>query len=149
MAAQRRRQRKKLIEAARWWAGARDEAPGTFEPDYSVLEAMEAWGASAEDLDKVRARIDAAANAPPAEGEAFGVYAENLPVVAAFEALRTQWQYAGMAGQRMGFCYAGVTAWLELFVHRRQRRTVMHGLQVMERAVLVADQEQRDKKERE
>ncbi len=110
---------------------------------------MEAWGVSAEDLDKVRARIDAAATAPPAEGETFGVYAENLPVVTAFEDLRTQWQYAGMAGQRMGLCYAGVCAWLDLFVHRRKRRTVMHGLQVMERAVLVADQEQRDKKERE
>lgn len=149
MAPQRRRQRKKLIEAARWWAGARDEAPGAFEPDYSVLEAMEALGASAADIDAVRARIDADATAAPAEGETFGVYAENLPVVEAFEALCTQWQYAGMAGQRMGFCYAGVCAWLDLFVHRRKRRAVMHGLQVMERAVLVADQEQRDKKERE
>jgi len=108
---------------------------------------MEAYGASAADIDKVRARIDSATTAAPTQGEAFGVYAENLPVVAAFEALRTQWQYAGMAGQRMGFCYAGVNAWLDRFVHRRKRRAVMQGLQFMERAVLVADQEQRDKQQ--
>ena len=110
---------------------------------------MEAYGASAEQIDAVRARIDAARLADQADHSNFGVYAENLPVVQAFLALSTQWQYAGMAGQRMGFCYAGVIAWLELFVHRRKRRAVMHGLQVMERAVLVADQEHRDKKERE
>lgn len=110
---------------------------------------MQAYGASATQIEAVRARIEAARASHQAEPAAFGVYADNLPVVAAFEALRTQWQYAGMAGQRMGLCYAGVNAWLDRFIHRRKRRALMHDLQVMERAVLVADQEQRDKKERE
>ncbi len=110
---------------------------------------MQAWGASAASIEAVRARIDAAASASPADSDTFAVYAENQPVVVAFEALRTQWQYAGIAGQRMGFCYAGVSAWLDRFVHRRKRRAVMHGLQLMERAVLVVDQEQREKQQRE
>ena len=107
---------------------------------------MEAWGASADDIDKVRARIDAAATAPPAEGEAFGVYAENLPVVAAFEALRTQWQYAGLAGQRTGLNYASVLSWLRERIRiPRQRRQVLAGIETMEKAVLAYDAEQRQK----
>ena len=110
---------------------------------------MEAYGASADQIDAVRARIEASRTATATDHSAFAVYAENLPVVQAFLALSTQWQYAGMAGQRMGFCYAGVNAWIDRFIHRRKRRALMHDLQVMERAVLAADQEQRDKKERE
>lgn len=110
---------------------------------------MEAYGASAEQIEAVRARIEANRTAPSADQSTFAVYAENFPVVVAFQALSTQWQYAGMAGQRMGFCYAGVSAWIDRFIHRRKRRAFMSDLQVMERAVLAADQEQRDKKERE
>lgn len=110
---------------------------------------MEAYGASAAQIEAVRARIDAARPADQADHSSFGVHADNLPVVQAFLAVSTQWQYAGMAGQRMGLCYAGVNAWLDRFIHRRKRRALMHDLQVMERAVLAADQEQRDKKERE
>lgn len=109
---------------------------------------MEAYGASAAQIEAVRARIEAASPATEST-TTFAVYAENLPVVLAFQALSTQWQYAGMAGRRMGLCYAGVSAWLDRFIHRRKRRALMHDLQVMERAVLEADQEQRDKKERE
>lgn len=109
---------------------------------------MQACGASDADIQALRARLGLHTTAPQ-EGHAFGVHADNLPVVQAFLAVRTQWQYAGMAGQRMGLCYAGVNAWLDRFIHRRKRRALMHDLQVMERAVLAADQEQRDKKERE
>lgn len=106
-------------------------------------------GASAAQIEAVRARIDAARPADQADHGNFGVHADNLPVVQAFLAVSTQWQYAGMPGQRVGFCYAGVSAWLDRFIHRRKRRALMHDLQVMERAVLAADQEKRDKKERE
>ncbi|KQW24673.1 hypothetical protein ASC83_10980 [Acidovorax sp. Root402] len=115
---------------------------------------MEAWGASADDIDKVRARIDAAANAPPAEGKAFGVYAENLPVVAAFVALAPRWQHvsqalepAGLIVWRTGFDWAAVEAWIDRHCRRRKRRALSNDLQIMERAALQADREQREKEE--
>ena len=116
---------------------------GAFDLDDSVIEAMQAWGAPADEIEQARTQIDNAA--PPPVQDTFGVHADNLPTVLAFQAVSTQWQRAGMAGQRVGLCYAGVSAWLDLFVRRRDRRSVMQGLQVMERAVLAADQEQREK----
>ena len=105
---------------------------------------MQACGASDADIQALRARLGLHTTAPQ-EGQTFGVHADNLLVAQAFLEVSTQWQRAGMAGQRMGLCYAGVSAWLDLFVRRRDRRSVMQGLQVMERAVLAADQEQREK----
>ncbi len=145
MEAQRRRQRKKLIEAARWWAGIRDATPGAFEPDYGVLEAMEAWGAPQDEIDQVRAQLDEAAQ--PTDDEPFGVYAENWPAVMAFCTLAPRWQYAGMAGQRTGFGWADVEAWIDRHVRRRRRRALSADLQTMERAALQADREQREKEE--
>lgn len=117
---------------------------------------MEAYGASAEQIEAVRARIDAARTAAEAEQSAFGVYAENLPVVAAFEALAPRWQYlvmdrglAGCSVHRAGFDWVAVEAWIDRHCRRRQRRALSRDLQVMERAVLAADREQLDKKERE
>lgn len=145
MEAQRRRQRKKLIDAARWWAGIRDIAPGAFEPDYSVLEAMDAWGAPQDEIDQVRTQLDQAAQ--PTSDEPFGVYAENWGPVMAFCALGARWQYAAMAGQRTGLDWAGVEAWIDRHVRRRRRRSLSTDLQTMERAVLHADREQREKEE--
>ena len=106
---------------------------------------MQAWGAPAEDIDKVRAQIASAAPAP--QQESFCVYAENIPSVNVFVQLRTQWQYAGMDGQRVGLNYAAATAWLALHLHPRRRRAVMADLQTMENAVLIADRELRKKEE--
>lgn len=145
MEPQRRRQAKKLIEAARWWAGVREEAAPDFTPDLSIVEAMEAMCAPAEDVEAVRAQV--LAEAPPEEPEGFGVYADNLTTVSAFLALRTQWNYAGMAGQRTGFNYAGVSAWLQAHIKPRRRRALFSDLQVMEHAVLQADHEQRKNNE--
>ena len=108
---------------------------------------MQAFGAPQADIDRVRAQIEAAA--APQDGDTFGVHADNQRTVAAFVALRTQWQYAGMAGQRVGLLYAGVTAWLHEHIRRpRIRREVFTGLQIMEQAVLGYDAEQRQKEER-
>lgn len=116
---------------------------GLFDLDESIVEAMQRMGAPPDAV----ARAQALAEAAPPEEEAFGVYAENLPSVNAFTDLRTQWRHAGMHGQRMGLDYAGVSAWLDLFIRPRRRRALMADLMVMESAVLKADQEKREKEE--
>lgn len=108
---------------------------------------MQALGAPQADIDLVRAQIEAAA--APQDGDTFGVHADNQRTVAAFVALRTQWHYAGLEGRRMGLQYVGVTAWLNEHIRRpRTRRDVFAGLQIMEKAVLGYDAEQRQKEER-
>ncbi|WP_156362887.1 DUF1799 domain-containing protein [Xylophilus sp. Leaf220] len=63
-------------------------------------------------------------------------------------ALRTQWTYAGMAGQRVGFDYARVIAWMQFAVPKKERLQLFADLQVMESAVLTADAElMKNKKE--
>lgn len=123
----------------------REDTAPDFTPDLSIVEAMEAMGAPPEDVEAVRAQV--MAEAPPEAPEAFGVYADNLPTVSAFLALRTQWNYAGMVGQRTGFNYAGVSAWLQAHIKPRRRRALFNDLQVMEHAVLQADHEQRKNQE--
>lgn len=120
----------------------REEPKGRFDVDDSIVEAMSAFGAPPQAI----AAAQALAHAEPPEEEAFGIYADNVATVNAFTALRTQWQYAGMNGQRTGLSYAGVAAWLDVF-RPRQRRTLMADLQLMEAAVLQADQEKREKEE--
>lgn len=82
----------------------------------------------------------------PRRATAFPVHADNERTVAAFLALRTQWQYAGLAGQRTGLNYASVLSWLRERIRiPRQRRQVLAGIETMEKAVLAYDAEQRQK----
>ena len=46
-----------------------------------------------------------------------------------------------MAGVRTGMDWAGVESWIDRHIRRRLRRALSRDLQVMERAVLAADQE--------
>lgn len=123
----------------------REDTAPDFTPDLSIVEAMEAMGAPPEDVEAVRAQV--LAEAPPEEPEAFGVYADNLRAVSAFLAVSTQWVYAGMVGQRVGFNYSAVWDWLKAHIKPRRRRALFNDLQVMEKAVLLADQEQRKNNE--
>lgn len=127
----------------------RDEpAAGQFEADETLLDAMQAYGAPQKEIDQVRARIAERASTAPGDGEAFPVYADNLQIVGAFLALRSQWVYAGVDGQRTGLNYAGVCAWIDKHVPRpRRRRPLMQGIQTMEHAVLVADYERKQQEE--
>lgn len=126
----------------------RDEpAAGLFDADETTLEAMQAFGAPQEEIDQVRARIAERERAAPSADECFPVYADNLPTVSAFLALRTQWVHAGMDGQRTGLNYAGVCAWIAQHTRPRRRRPLMQGIQTMEHAVLVADYERKQKEE--
>lgn len=123
----------------------REDTAPDFTPDLSIVEAMEAMGAPAEDIEAVRAQV--LAEAPPEEPEAFGVYADNWITVCAFQAVRTQWVYAGIQGQRVGFNYSAVLDWVKAHIKPRRRRALFNDLQVMERAVLQADHEQRKNNE--
>lgn len=110
-----------------------------------MLEAMQAMGAPAEDIERVAAAIEAQRAILEKPPESFGVWAENWGVVLAWLDVQTQWRLvsitSGLGGAQLvhvGLDYAGVAAWMDLFVPRRQRREIMTGLQLMERAALEA-----------
>lgn len=112
-----------------------------------MLEAMRAMGAPAQDIERVAEAIEQQRAAIQVQPEEFGVYRENWATVQAWIALETQWIWlwppvSAFAGAgtpvRTGLNYAGVAAWLELFVPFRQRRSVMQGLMLMERAGMAA-----------
>lgn len=118
-----------------------------------MLEAMRAMGAPVEDIERVAAAIEeqrATLEKPP---ESFGVWAENWRVVTAWLDVQTQWRLVALGGGlaggaqliHVGLDYAGVSAWIELFVPFRKRREVMAGLQLMERAALAALHEIRER----
>lgn len=100
---------------------------------------MQAWGAPQHEVDAVQARIALDAKQPIEEG--FGVYAENWQAVMAFETLGARWLRAGFGGQRTGMDWAGVEAWIDRHIRRRDRRALSRDLTVMERAALEADRE--------
>lgn len=101
-------------------------------------------GATPDDIAAAQAQQTAAAT-QHASAEVFLVWESNR---ASFEAfffgLRTQWQYAGMQAQRTGLNYAGVHTYLQLSTPRRQWRGLFADVQLMESAVLGADQELKD-----
>lgn len=109
-----------------------------------MLDAMRALGAPAQDIERVAQAIQQQRDDAKQELLEFGVHLDNWLVVQSFQALRTQWHFAGMEGVRTGLNYAGVTAWLDLYLPRRKRREVMGGLMVMEDAALRAFKEIRD-----
>lgn len=114
-----------------------------------MLEAMRAMGAPAEDIERVAAAIDAQRALLEKPPESFGVWAENWRVVTAWLDVQTQWRLVALGGGtqliHVGLDYAGVSAWIELFVPFRRRREVMAGLQLMERAALAALHEIRER----
>jgi Phage related hypothetical protein (DUF1799) len=130
--------------------GIREEPADAWLPDEDILACMNAFGAPQKDIDAVRARIEAQREAMRSEhaGADFPVWADNWDVVMAFQDVQTQWVRSSFSGQRMGLNYAGVNAWLDRFVRRTKRKNMFAGLQLMERAVLVADQELADKERR-
>lgn len=137
--------RKKLIDAARYWAGIDRHAPPALQVNDSIVEAMRAWGAPAHEIARVQAI--AAAAAPRADAQPFGIWRDNAAPLQLFLDVRTQWVYVGMEGRRMGLNYAGVQAHLDIRIPRRKHRALMTDLQVMELAVLQADTEIRKQKE--
>lgn len=121
--------------------GLRDTAPQSLTVDESILNAMEAFGATAQELSTARDVAQGTEEAPPS----FGIYAENVPTVQAFLALTGTWQYAGMQGQRTGMDWKSVEAWIDRHIRKRRRTDISSGVMVMQHAVLQADAETRQK----
>lgn len=126
--------------------GIRPPDPDEWAPDEQlILGGMRAFGAPAAEIERVAASLQeqrAQREAKPRE-QGFGVYQENMPVVEAWCSVETQWQYAGMGAVMTGLNYAGVQAWLQIFIKPGERASIMRGLQVMERAALGAMHELR------
>lgn len=106
---------------------------------------MRAFGAPPAEIERVAQALQSqrAERESEPRQEGFGVYEENMPVVEAWCGVETQWLYAGMAGVQTGLNYAGVQAWLQIFIKPGERQAIMRGLQLMERAALDAMHERR------
>ena len=100
-------------------------------------------GATDEDIAAATATQAAAATATETADLCL-IWESNSASWSAFTGTCTQWQYAGMQGQRTGLLYAGVHTYLQLSTPRRQWRGLFADLQLMESAVLAADDELRD-----
>lgn len=112
---------------------------------------MRAFGAPAAEIERMEQVLHArkADKATDEQPELFGVWADNLPAIEAWCGVQTQWRTAGMEGVMTGLDYTGVSAWLELFVKRGDRKNIMQAIQVMEHAALAAMTELREQKKRE
>lgn len=125
------RRPKKLIEAARRWAGADDDGA---QIDHGVATALAAFGAREHDVAVARERA--------AEPE-FEVYPENWDAVQLFLALSTQWRavaFGTMASARVlhtGLDYTAVESVARLTgIPRSRRAAVFQQIRVMEEAAL-------------
>ncbi|WP_082877826.1 DUF1799 domain-containing protein [Methylomonas koyamae] len=122
--ADHRRQKKKLIEAARWWATGGAAQAAQFSADCAALNIQLPDGFE-----------------QPATH--FVVDPENWDTVMLFVSLGTQWRIGGM-GDVIGLDYTAVDA---VFRIRRikNRASLFDGLQVMEEAALAAFREAKPK----
>jgi hypothetical protein len=132
------RQAKKLIGAARFWAGERPEA---FEIDDTVLEALAKAGAPADVLEA------AEANVVPV---AYEVWEDNMESLHLFLAMRTQWRWLGTMGGavRTGLDYTAVIHTLrELVQKKARRREIFQDICLMgdEALAVFNEQSQRDR----
>lgn len=107
---------------------------------------MRAFGAPAAEIERMEQTLQArkAAQAADEQAGCFGIWADNVPAIDAWCGVETQWRTAGMTGLMTGLDYSGVSAWLELFVKRGDRKNIMQSIQVMERAALAAMAERRE-----
>jgi hypothetical protein len=140
---QYRRTRKKLIGAARHWAGVREAPQHIASVDANVLAGLKAMGAPAA----VIAAAEAQQPAVSPDAEVFQVWLDNWPVWMLFLQVQRQWVYAGMSGQRVSLNYPGIETHFRLApVPRGERSAFWADLQIVENAVLMADYEQQQKR---
>lgn len=112
---------KKLIEAARRWAG--DAGAGRDE----AAEDLAAFGVPQQDIEAWEQR--------EAKAGTFEVWSENWPAVETFLALSTQWRHAGSMGIPTGLDYAAIPAAARFLGHPRDR-DLFHKLRLMEAEAL-------------
>lgn len=109
--------------------------------DENVLDGMRVMNATAEQIEKARAAMEA--QVP--EDTGFEVYDDNWESVMCFSGVGTQWQYAGPAAVRTGLNYQGVSALLHLRPMKPAKRSaIFDDIQIMEAAVLKGERDERD-----
>lgn len=137
---------KKLSQVARLWAGGQLQETPEHDPDPDNPPPLD-QAAAAFGLQVVESE-PAADQAPPT----CWLWPENLPIWLAWLRLQTQWQRAGMDGERTGLDYAACTAWLQAqgWAHRRTRslRHALDCLAGMERAALDVWHQRRERERR-
>lgn len=118
---------KKLIEAARHWAGGGRE----FAPDESVAQALEAIGAPPEVIAQARSQSGS---------DDFEVFEDNWETLQAFLDLDTSWTLAplGMGGSvRFGLPSTEIESTLRMLgIRGKARKKLFQNLRMMERAAL-------------
>jgi hypothetical protein len=71
------------------------------------------------------------------QADAYEVWPENWPLLDLFLALKHQWRYAGMDGQRVGLDYTAVPVVMDMLdVPKRRRRQWFAWIQMMEHEAL-------------
>lgn len=137
---------KKLIDAARHWAGSydySDEALG-IAPDASVVEQLELASAPQDVIDEAKARADAATKV-----EDFEVWEDCWDAWMFFLSLRGQWQHAVGMGTviRTGLPFDRVLAAMVMQpVARSARPQLFQDIKLIEGAVRMADRDIADKR---
>lgn len=149
---------KKLIEAARYWAGERllpAGAPSSskFSVDLAIVDQLKEVGAPPE---VIQAALDQANDAVVEEGEEeedFFVWLESWPDLLFFLSLRGQWNLVcspmGML-IRTGLPNSAVQSAMELLrTPDRKRKALFQVINQMEEAVLEVDRERLKKESQE
>ncbi|UUZ68077.1 DUF1799 domain-containing protein [Polaromonas sp. P2-4] len=140
---------KKLIGAARRWAGA-DTPPAPTRADPNVTEGLRRMGVSEEDIEAMLAQQqewEAEAARQSGFSEDFEIYEDNWESWLFFVTVQTQWHYAArdMGARRVGLNYPGVESGARMAGKPRAKwPSLFADLQVMELAVLAADAEMAD-----
>ena len=123
-----RRTAKKLIGAARHWAGASD---GAFAPDQGFIDALKASGAPQHIIDAVQ---------QGAKASDFEVWPENEEAIDVFLELGSSWDWVapGMGDPvRVGIRATEIESTLRVLGFRGARRIeLFRDIRVMERAAL-------------
>lgn len=135
--------RKKLTEAARYWAGIR-EKPDDDVPVIgpNVVHELTAAGAPQHVIDAAQLQVDR--GGVDAADEDFEVWADCWDTLMFFLALRGQWVHAagGLGAVRTGLDFSRVESVMRLWpITTRKRPRLLRDLVAMELAVLCADRE--------
>lgn len=121
---------KKLIDAARYYAGDRKPAVAV---DAGVIEQLERFKAPQAVIDRARERMRSA------DADDFEVWPDNWQAVSFFCRLETQWRYVGSMASvhRVGLEYGGVEAAMRLTgIARGMRAALFDDICLMETAAL-------------
>lgn len=123
-----RRAAKKLIGAARYWAGVSDDA---FVPDQHVIDSLIELGAPQDVIAAAKRGV---------VSDDYEIWPENLDALNVFLDLGSSWDWVALPGGgalRVGIRATEIVATLRIFGFRRARRAkLFRDIRAMERAAL-------------